>query len=768
MEAGWLVAVIITPLFFNVYSSRVFEPDKVALLRSLARVMLAAWVVKSVSERAVGSGPSLQKLTTSWKAPLVVPVLAFAIVYLLSTALSVAPTRSLLGSYHRLQGTLTTLSYLVLFALVATHLRSRQQLERVLTAVVLTSLSVSIYAIFQRSGWDPLPWPSAPWAGSRTFASLGHPIFLGAYLMMAVFVVLGRLTTSVQAVLAGDPRRRFHTGRAAAYSAIVIVNLTAIAFTQSRGPVIGLYAGLVCYWLLLAAVGYARRLAVAALVLLAVPAVFVALLNVPDGPLRAMREWEGVSRFGQILDTREGSVRGRALIWNGVVTLMTPHAALEYPDGSPDRWNGLRPLVGYGPETLSVVFERFHPPELARLEGRSDSAWCCFVDRTHNETFDALVTTGALGVIVYLGLFAAIFYYGVTWLGLLAGRTRRLVCVCLTLGSTAVSAAVLSAWQGPAFLGLAVPVGMVAGLLTYLAVSALPVETAAAGARRTEEGGPAGTGAEPWRVMALVSLLSAIVAYFIETSFGIATVSTYAHFWIFAGLMLAVGRGTSDSHRAQDDVAGLIPSASPPPPWRDAMVTAGMLTVILVTLGYNYTALGSPAGPRRHRWAEGSPLIGRADPLSGDVARWRDACVLRRREHRAPRVGAQAGGDGNVARGRRIKLGAGALERGSHGANGTDRPDVGAGDRGANRGVDQCLRGPPPDVGARAGVGLPDRPAPPPATGRAAWGDNDGRRADGRARGRIWNPADRRALARRDESPDRARRHGVRRRAAVR
>ena len=665
MEAGWLVAVIITPLFFNVYSSRVFEPDKVALLRSLALVMLAAWVVKSVSERAVGSGPSLQKLTTSWKAPLVVPVLAFAIVYLLSTALSVAPTRSLLGSYHRLQGTLTTLSYLVLFASVATHLRSRQQLERVLTAVVLTSLSVSIYAIFQRSGWDPLPWPSAPWAGSRTFASLGHPIFLGAYLMMAVFVVLGRLTTSVQAVLAGDPRRRFHTGRAAAYSAIVIVNLTAIAFTQSRGPVIGLYAGLVCYWLLLAAVGYARRLAVAALVLLAVPAVFVALLNVPDGPLRAMREWEGVSRFGQILDTREGSVRGRALIWNGVVTLMTPHAALEYPDGSPDRWNGLRPLVGYGPETLSVVFERFHPPELARLEGRSDSAWCCFVDRTHNETFDALVTTGALGVIVYLGLFAAIFYYGVTWLGLLAGRTRRLVCVCLTLGSTAVSAAVLSAWQGPAFLGLAVPVGMVAGLLTYLAVSALPVETAAAGARpnrrgrarRDGRGTVAGHGARQ---------------------------SLVGHRRLFHrdelrhrdGLDL---RALFDLRRAHAGCRSwdkrLAPSArrcgGPDPVGQPAAAMAGRH-------GHRRDADRDPGDPwiqlhgawlagwaRRHRWAEGSPLIGRADPLSGDVARWRDACVLRRREHRAPRVGAQAGGDGNVARGRRIKLGAGRGSRSS-------------------------------------------------------------------------------------------------------
>ena len=29
MEAGWLAALIIAPLFFNVYSDRVFEPDKI-------------------------------------------------------------------------------------------------------------------------------------------------------------------------------------------------------------------------------------------------------------------------------------------------------------------------------------------------------------------------------------------------------------------------------------------------------------------------------------------------------------------------------------------------------------------------------------------------------------------------------------------------------------------------------------------------------------------------------------------------------------------
>ena len=46
MEAAWLAAVIVVPVFFNVYSSRIFEPDKITLLRSLALVILAAWLIK--------------------------------------------------------------------------------------------------------------------------------------------------------------------------------------------------------------------------------------------------------------------------------------------------------------------------------------------------------------------------------------------------------------------------------------------------------------------------------------------------------------------------------------------------------------------------------------------------------------------------------------------------------------------------------------------------------------------------------------------------
>jgi hypothetical protein len=46
LESGWLLAAIMAPLFFDVYSSRVFEPDKITLVRSLAVVMCAAWLIR--------------------------------------------------------------------------------------------------------------------------------------------------------------------------------------------------------------------------------------------------------------------------------------------------------------------------------------------------------------------------------------------------------------------------------------------------------------------------------------------------------------------------------------------------------------------------------------------------------------------------------------------------------------------------------------------------------------------------------------------------
>ena len=94
LEMGWLLAVVVTPLFFNVYSSRVFEPDKLTTLRTLALIMAVVWVVKVIEERAHGR----RDVGFSWQTPLVMPTLFTVGVYLVSTVLSVNPWVSFFGS----------------------------------------------------------------------------------------------------------------------------------------------------------------------------------------------------------------------------------------------------------------------------------------------------------------------------------------------------------------------------------------------------------------------------------------------------------------------------------------------------------------------------------------------------------------------------------------------------------------------------------------------------------------------------------------------
>jgi len=104
MEAAWLAVAILTPVFFNIYSSRIFEPDKITLLRTLALVSLAAWLVKLIEEggfrwERIPQGDNRFKALL--RVPLVPLAVALCLVYLISTIFSVTPYTSLWGSYQR-------------------------------------------------------------------------------------------------------------------------------------------------------------------------------------------------------------------------------------------------------------------------------------------------------------------------------------------------------------------------------------------------------------------------------------------------------------------------------------------------------------------------------------------------------------------------------------------------------------------------------------------------------------------------------------------
>ena len=593
MEAAWLLALVVTPLFFDIFSARVFEPDKITLLRSLALVALAAWLIKLISE----GGPRFEAIRSQYaslssfaRIPLVIPVAALVAVYVIATVFSVSPYASLYGSYQRLQGTFTTFSYLTLFAVVVGNLRRRSQVDRAITLVIVCSLPVSLYGILQHFRLDPLPWGGD--TVERVTGSMGNAIFLAAYLIMTAPVGLARVVTSFHGILTDDEPAKltFNVIRAAIYIFIFAVNLIAIWFTSSRGPWLGLLAGFFMFFVLLSLHWRARTLTLITIGLAGVLAVFLVLLNIPNGPLEAVRELPGVGRLGNVFETEGGTGKVRVLIWEGVVKLVLPHAPITQPDGTPDRWNAIRPLIGYGPEALYVAYNRFYPPDLGHLEARNASP-----DRSHNETWDAIAFTGILGLVAYLLLFVAVFYYALNWLGLITTPARRNAFIGLVLAGGAISAAGFVIWQGPEFFGVGLPFGMLIGLIIFLTLYAL---VALPRLKAVDSAEAPAAAPDRWRAILLIGLFSAIVAHFTEIHFGIAIVSTRTHFWIYTGLMMVLGfvapATTTEAPAAVKARRGRAraAAAAETKPWQEqwgpVLVGAMMIASVLVTLGFDF------------------------------------------------------------------------------------------------------------------------------------------------------------------------------------
>lgn len=604
LEMGWLLAVIITPLFFNVYSSRVFEPDKLTTMRTVAVVVAAVWVVKYVEERTRGR----REISISWRTPLVLPTLFTVVVYLLSTVLSVTPWVSLWGSYQRLQGTYTTLAYIVIFLIILQGLRTRAQLDRLITVIILNSLPIALYGLIQRNRLDPLPWGGD--VIRRVASNMGNPIFVAAYLIMAALPTLARVIEAFQSILTDEEENAADIPRAAAYIFLFLVQVIAIWYTQSRGPLMGFLAGLGVWALLgllalqraalhgqparpgglvrdmgrglgfglgsLAAGGAAaaflyfggraiagpgsslpQGLAMAGAVLVVlgiwlafivnrrgwrwlwISALVVSILFAAGflaaNLIEPVREWSveqlGLGRLANVLQYEGGTGKVRDLIWEGSLDLILPHDPIEYPptraypEGRSDYLNVLRPLVGYGPESMYVAYNRFYPPLLGHYESRTASP-----DRSHNETMDSLVITGLLGFVAYLWLFGGVFYFSLRWLGFLPADWRRTVFFGLQAGGAIAAVAAVIPTIGPHFCGLAIPVGMVGGLFIYLVVYGFSIYGR--------------TGTTPRfhpHFILLTGVLSAIVAHFIEINFGIAIASTRTTFWAYAGVLVVTG-----------------------------------------------------------------------------------------------------------------------------------------------------------------------------------------------------------------------------------
>jgi tetratricopeptide (TPR) repeat protein len=574
-ETSWLAAAILIPLFFNISSAEVFEPDKMFMLKILAAIAGAAVLLKRIAamrplKSVSGNGTPFRALL---RHPLVCFVIALGGAYTLSSLLSIMPSLSWLGLYKRAQGTIAIYCYLILFLATASELRSTSQLRRLQFAFVLTSCPIVGYAILQHFGIDPLPWQSM---GRRASATMGNPIFLGAYLIMVIPLTVSRLVDAAK-MMRSDSSRRAGFFLVCFFGLTVALQCLALFFAQSRGPVIGLaVAGYIGAFLVLvlkrtepngrsvyafAAAGLGilapvflfavARIVSRAPVISGIVCLGAALICIAFGywqvwrtswgrswlwltwlmqtvvvlsffavaPARIYSENRLLSPLGRLGQLSSNSTDVRRYLWESGLHAVRSVSSPVLPGDRQDSFHYFRPVIGYGPENNGFAANLYGDPELEKWHMGE------VVDRLHNETFDNLVTVGFLGTAIWLAIIAAAFYYALQLLGFPGNKRDRFLYILFSVFG--ILAGILLPWSYGSLqlAGIGVIAGQLAGIVAFVAWSAY----------RNSQTGFTGSA----RQVFVLCVLGALIAHFVETGVGIAVAPTRIYFFILLAVFSA-------------------------------------------------------------------------------------------------------------------------------------------------------------------------------------------------------------------------------------
>ena len=328
LEFLWLSAAVLVPIAFIDRNYAVSEAviayvevPKIALLRTVAGLMAMLWllewaILSSSSSRSFsawspskflglspwsGLGNWLKGHPNRW---LLLAVWLFLGSTLVTTIFSGSFRTSLWGEIPGQDGyaAYTVASYGLLFAVIATHLKSKPQMNRMIAALVGMGVLVAGYAIFQHYGHDFLDLTEQTGGGTfRVTSFMGNAIFSAAVMSMTIPITLmaGTVTFRNLTVYHGKLRPDLNgwllaSGITSGWGVVLAIQLLGLAFTLSRGPWVGTAVSIAGFFgLALLFVGW-RVFGQAAVVLgLAAVLALAALLWQGSVSMPGMGTWSG-------------------------------------------------------------------------------------------------------------------------------------------------------------------------------------------------------------------------------------------------------------------------------------------------------------------------------------------------------------------------------------------------------------------------------------------------------------------------------------------
>ena len=365
-----LCSALFTPLFVSGDFVFPYVFPKTALFQIFVEIALAFWLLLLWVEPAYRNF-RFGKLTKA--------IGLWLVILIFVSLIGVNFYHSLWSSYERMTGVVTLFHYFAFFLILISVLKTEKDWFNIFDVSIVASLAVSFIGILQKAGSLMNP------TGSRIASSFGNPSFLAAYLVFNIFLILFLFYKKYPQV-----GWRFY------YLGALFFEFLILFWTETRGALLALLIGFVLFAVLflITPQKYSKfkgNVRLVKIIMAGILAVLIGFISF----IVSIRQTPLIQKFPEIIKNMTvGSIEELTSSTTARTRLMAWEMSMK---GWKEKF-----LFGWGWENYDVVFNKFYNPNLFPTE-----TW---FDRAHNIIFDTVTTSGLIGLLSYLSIFAVSFW----------------------------------------------------------------------------------------------------------------------------------------------------------------------------------------------------------------------------------------------------------------------------------------------------------------------------------------------------------------------
>jgi len=282
-------------------------------------------------------------------------LVAYFLAILVSCFFSVDPNLSFWGDAERMLGFFHLAHFLIFYFIIITVFRSWKEWKWLLTSLVAVATLVSLIGLL----------------GANSYSTIGNTAYVSGYLIFSIYFIVLLFF------------RSNHKGARWFYILPLLIMLLEFKNMHTSGAIIGLALSVLLMFLLLGLSHNSKKVRFSSLI------IFIVAIIAIVGLFSQMNSTWFQNSFLRNLTFQKATFQTRLISWSG--------AAKDFKN---------HPLIGTGFGNYAIIFDKNFDSKFYDY-ATTDT----YFDRAHNNLIDITSTTGLVGLITYLSIFLAAFYY---------------------------------------------------------------------------------------------------------------------------------------------------------------------------------------------------------------------------------------------------------------------------------------------------------------------------------------------------------------------